>query len=491
MTTATVKDQIKEVTKCLMSCSYFINQYVQIMEQSSEEGDYGGRWIPFTLWPEQEDALEQILENQRCIILKARQLGFTWLLLAVILWLMIFRPGSECLIFSRREKEANYLLKDRLRKMYDQLPEILTYQLEIAVDSSTVFSLSNQSTARAFPTSAGDSYTASLAMVDEADLVDDLSTLMNGVKPTIDNGGKMILLSRSNKKKPESLFKKIYRAAKAGKNQWAPVFVPWYAHPERDLAWYQQIRKDTLANTGYLDDIHEQYPATDVEALAAKTADKRFPPEWLKQSYRELHVILNHDGPAINGLEVFSLPVPDQLYLVGVDTAEGNPTSDDSSIEVRDLVSGREVCALAGKFEPSTTAYYADLIAYWYARAPIIVERNNHGSAVLLWLQEHGRTALVRGPDGKYGWNTNAVSKAQMWSRMADAMRDGLITVHSFETFNQLANIDGSTLKAPDGTHDDRAVAISLTVVGEDHLPSGWDSVEELGTVEDFESPWA
>jgi hypothetical protein len=479
----------EEIAKCYRSAHYFINTYCKIQDRRADD-IMGGRWIPFTLWPAQAAALVTILNNPLIVILKARQLGFTWLVLCYELWLMLFRNAAECLIFSRRETEARYLLDERMKGVYEHLPEWLRNGLATDKDSASIFSLSNGSIARAFPTSAGDSYNATVALADEFDLVENQESLMTAVKPTIDNGGQMILLSRSNKKRPESLFKRIYRQAKNGENAWVPIFVPWFAHPERDLKWYRDIRSDTLANTGYLDDLHEQYPATDVEALDTKTADKRIPSEWLKRCYVESKPVDDFTAPTLPGLTVYQTPIPDRKYIVGVDTAEGNPTSDDSSIEIRDLETGHEAACLAGKIEPSTTGYYASEIAKYYYGAPIIVERNNHGHAVLLWLQDNSNARLIKGSDGKLGWQTNTVSKAMMWSKTAEAARDHGFTLHSFSTYTQLSSIDGSTLSAPEGMHDDRAVAFALTVVGEELLPSGWEATRDLGKIDNFESPW-
>ena len=55
------------------------------------------------------------------------------------------------------------------------------------------------------------------------------------------------------------LIKSIYKAAKAGKNAWKAVFLPWSARPERTPAWYEAQRRDALANEGSLDSVHEQY----------------------------------------------------------------------------------------------------------------------------------------------------------------------------------------------------------------------------------------
>jgi hypothetical protein len=119
------------------------------------------------------------------------------------------------LLFSRRDDEAVDLLKTRLRGMYDRLPSWLKVRF-FAVDNDHEWQLSNGSRVLAFPTTAGDSYTATLAIVDEADLVPDLDRLMRAVKPTIDGGGQMVLLSRADKMKPLSPFKRIYQGGPAG-----------------------------------------------------------------------------------------------------------------------------------------------------------------------------------------------------------------------------------------------------------------------------------
>src|SRR5207249_2790712 len=164
-------------------------------------------------------------------------------------------------------------------------------------------------------------------------------------RPTIDGAGQMVLVSRPDKGKPESEFKQIYRAAKAGTVSWVPMFLPWYVDPNRDAAWYETHRKDCLHATGSLDSLYEQYPATDAEALAPRSLDKRINPEWLLQCYLEKAPAPRPYGnpdhsPPIPGLVVYKPPEPGHRYVIGADPAQGNPTSDDSALEVLDLATG-------------------------------------------------------------------------------------------------------------------------------------------------------
>ncbi len=95
--------------------------------------------------------------------------------------------------------------------------------------------------------------------------------------------------------------------------------------------------------------------------------------------------------------------------MLGCDPAEGNPTSDDSALACVDVATGEEVAALSGRFEPATIAAHADAIGHYYNDAPVLVERNNHGHSVLLWLKDHSSLRVLHGKDDKPGWLDNSL----------------------------------------------------------------------------------
>lgn len=450
-----------EWKKCSESADYFIETYCKIYDATS------GDWIPFTLWVEQQETLTAIDENQLTIILKARQLGLTWLVLCYALWLMLFKPIATVLLFSLRETEAAYLLsEDRMRGIYNNLPGFLQLpEQKTNREAAKLWKLANGSTARAFPTSAGDSYTATLAVVDEADLVPDLNKLMRRVKPTIDAGGKMILLSRSDKSQPQSEFKKIYRSAKQKLNDWKAIFLAWYVRPQRTKDWYEAQRRDILQRTGSLDDLHEQYPSTDVEALAPRSLDKRIHPDWLNKCYEEIEPLESSAAPGIPGLTVYRIPQTGRRYVISGDPAEGNPTSDDSASTILDWHTGEEVAKFNGKFQPKVFAAHIDRVGTYYNSAPAMIERNNHGHSVILWLQDNSKLRVIDGIDGRPGWLDNSRGKAMLYDDCAEAFRTEDTIIHSFDTFTQLCSIEGSTLLAPDGEPDDLADSYALCCV--------------------------
>lgn len=452
-----------EWMKCSQCIEYWIEEYVFIFNATLKD------WIAFDLWPAQTDSLAKLSEAHQSIVLKARQLGLSWLVLCYALHAMLFRPAATILLFSKRDEEAIELLK-RLKGCYERLPRWMQART-VAQDSLHDFELSNGSSAKSFPSTGGRSYTGSLVIVDEAEFVQDLDELINAVKPTIDAGGQMIMISTVDKSQPESSFKRIFRAAKRGESDWQPIFLPWSARPGRDDVWYKSQKADVLARTGALDDLHQEYPASDSEALAPRALDKRIPPTWLQRVYIE-QAATNPLG--IPGLSVYCEPqqyadpirkLGKATYRIGCDPAEGNPSSDDSAAIVVDERTGEEMAVLCGKLQPSSFAAYVARLAAWYNGAAVLVERNNHGHAVLLWLQDNSKATILNGIDDKAGWPTTSKSKAQMYDDFTDKVRDQELIIHSFESYMQLSSIDGSTLSAPDGMHDDRAVSFVLATL--------------------------
>jgi hypothetical protein len=247
-----------------------------------------------------------------------------------------------------------------------------------------------------------------------------------------------------------------------------------------------------MAQTGSKDDLYEQYPSTDEEALAGRSKDKRINLEWLRACYEERRplseaMLKEEKAPSIPGLCIYRLPIKGRRYVGGVDPAEGNPSSDDSAVVFLDEMTGEEVAMLSGKFQPSTMASYVDQIGRWLNNSSILVERNNHGHAVLLWLRDHSKLkrlpgwdadARLAGPEAaapgvrKEGWLSNSRGKSLLYDALADAVRDGLTTIHSFKCHDQIGSIEGSTLRAPEGLMDDCSDAYALATVAR-NMPRG------------------
>ena len=74
---------------CTESVIYFLDRYCQIYDATERS------WIPFNLWPAQAKTLRVMQTDQLIVILKARQLGITWLALGFALWRVVVYIGIK------------------------------------------------------------------------------------------------------------------------------------------------------------------------------------------------------------------------------------------------------------------------------------------------------------------------------------------------------------------------------------------------------------
>lgn len=338
---------LEERAACEEDPAYFIHHYCWIKDDTN--------WIPFSLWDFQVELCDKAFVERLLIVLKARQIGVSWIFLGILLWGAVFEPGCLQLLFSLKHKEAKKLLK-KLKGMYARLPRWLQAD-RVVVDNEADWELSNGSIIEAYPASGGDSNNARRVLVDEADLIPNLSELLDSLQPTIEDAdSSLYMISRSNKRLPRSTFKRMYREAKAGRSDWKHAFYPYNARPDRDEAFHARQCRSAMAKDANLDFVHSNYPKTDAEALAPPTGGKRLPHTHLLPCYEESTPLteLPQGAPAIEGLRVYKLPEEGREYRAGADPAEGLPGAnhDDSALVIVDKVTGEEVATAHGRWEP-------------------------------------------------------------------------------------------------------------------------------------------
>lgn len=447
-----------EWLKCTLSVIYFTVTYVWIENATLRS------WVNFVLWPAQAEVLEKLVTEKKLLILKARQLGISWLVLTYLLWLIVFQPPTTVLIFSKGEKEAKELL-DRLKKMYERLPDWM-HAKRIDVDNGERFELSTGSKALAFTTGGGRSFTGSVLLFDEFDFVEDQQGILDAAEPTIDAGGQMIVITTSDKDRPQTAFKNMFLAAFSGLIDYCAIFLPWSARPERTQSWYEALKSKYWHRDGNYDSLYAEYPESPEQALAANTANVRFPVTWL--GYLAEHKIepISTNEITIPELVIWQLPKPGRNYVIGADPAEGNPNSDDSAFTIFDDLTWEEVASYAAKREPGAFADDIITAGLYYNKASVMVERNNHGHTVINNLVDDGQLTVLTGLDSKLGWLTNEKGKQIAVDATAKVLKDQSLILHDQETKLQIVSIQADTLKAPPGMHDDRASSVYMGVVG-------------------------
>lgn len=253
----------------------------------------------FRLWPAQVALLWTLLTNRLVLILKARQLGITWICCWYALWLCLFHPGKVVLLFSRRQDEANEMLR-RVRVLYERLPEWMRAAAPALLKQNTEEMVwANESRIQSLPASPGSgrSFTASLAIMDEAAFMQWASELYTAMKPTIDGGGQLIILSTANGR--ANLFFDLCDRARRGVSSFAFRFLPWHVRPGRDAAWYAATEAEAIDSAL----MRQEYPATPDEAFEATEVDAFLPSIALWDACEESLPPLDAHTPCILALD--------------------------------------------------------------------------------------------------------------------------------------------------------------------------------------------
>lgn len=255
----------KEIEYCRTDIEYFIGTYGHIEDKDAPE-----LIQPFEMWEEQKKALKSIMAHKLNVILKARQLGFSWLVLHYAAWVMLTMEGRTVIGLSQKEDDAKELVR-RLGVIFKNMPELIQEdkfkpagwdgpvytQTALKIEITFKSGLKGVFNGMASAPGSGRSFTANLIILDEWAFQPFAEEIWTAGFPTINRaaGGQVIGLSTIER---GSFFEEVFTNPDNGFNK---IFIPWYADPRRDDTWYENTKK------ALGDLITQEYPATIVEAL--------------------------------------------------------------------------------------------------------------------------------------------------------------------------------------------------------------------------------
>ena len=217
----------QEYLKCAQDPVHFMKKYCYIQHPQR------GR-IQFNLYPFQEKTLHLFRDNDYSIILKSRQLGISTLSAGYSLWLMLFHKDKNVLCIATKQETARNMVT-KVKFMYDNLPSWLS--IKSLENNKLSLRLSNGSIIKATSASsdAGRSEAVSLLLIDEAAFIDQIGEIWASAQQTLATGGGAIVLSTPYG--TGNWFHKTWVNAEAQENQFIPIKLPWWVHPERDQTW--------------------------------------------------------------------------------------------------------------------------------------------------------------------------------------------------------------------------------------------------------------
>ena len=355
---------------CARSFQRFL-PHVRIQEPPVPGVPGSGGIIPFLLWPHLMEFAALLCSAPLVALLKARQVGATWLIAAYLAWLVIYRPGSDWLLLSRTEIDAVDFLF-RVKAVLRLLPPHLAVPIQKESALSLLLANGSRLTAMASTEDAGRGHTYSGVAQDEADFHPYLSENFSAVKPTIDAGGQLLMVSTVNKRRMDSLFKGLLRGAP--QNGWRTLFFPWSARPGRDQAWYEATKAATPPSLGMSPELYmeQEYPGSEAEAMAPSRAMAYFDPDALAAMYLDCREPEMRQGGLIR---IWRKPVVAARYIGGGDVCWGH-SSAYSCFPIADARTGVQMAEVYGRPEHDEYAKAIADLTTEYNKAYFGVEAN-------------------------------------------------------------------------------------------------------------------
>ena len=368
----------QEYIKCAQDPAHFMKKYCHIQHPQR------GRII-FNLFPFQEKVLHLLQDNPYSIILKSRQLGISTLSAGYSLWMMLFQKDKNILCIATKQETARNMVT-KVKFMYDNLPSWL--KIEADENNKLSLRLSNGSQIKATSASsdAGRSEAVSLLLIDEAAFIDQIGEIWASAQQTLATGGGAIVLSTPYG--TGNWFHKTWVSAENNENDFLPIRLPWYVHPERDEAWRK--RQDELLGD-------PRIAAQECDCDFSTSGDTVFHSEWI-EFIKETTIQDPVERRGVDqNLWIWEPADYSREYMVIADVARGDG-KDFSACHVMDIQTNTQVAEYRGQLPPKEFGYFLTGLATEYNNALLVVENANIGWATLDAIIERGYRNLYQSP---------------------------------------------------------------------------------------------
>jgi hypothetical protein len=353
----------QEYLRCKKDPVHFMRKYCYIQHPQR------GR-IQFNLYPFQEKVLTLMRDNPYSIILKSRQLGISTLSAGYSLWLMVFHKDKNILCIATKQETAKNMVT-KVKFMYENLPSWL--KIDAEENNKLTLRLTNGSQIKATSASsdAGRSEAVSLLLIDEAAFIDNIGEIWASAQQTLATGGGCIALSTPYG--TGNWFHQTWARAEAAENDFLPIKLPWYVHPERDQTW--RDKQDELLGD-------PRMAAQECDCDFSTSGDIVFYPEYIEY-YEKTYVKepLEKRG-ADQNLWVWESPDYSRDYMVVADVARGDG-KDYSACHVIDIENNVQVAEYKGQIGTKEYGHLLVGLATEYNEALLVVENANIGWATL------------------------------------------------------------------------------------------------------------
>ena len=453
------EDQVREFYKCSQDPIYFAENYVKVITL-----DHG--FVQIKLYPFQRQAITDINDNRRVIVKAGRQVGKTTMVVAYILWYILFNQDKFVAILANKAPTAREIL-NRIKIAYEALP--LWLQQGVRTWNKGDIELENNCRVMATSTasSAIRGYSISLLYLDEFAFVPTniAEEFFTSVYPTISSGttSKILISSTPN---GMNHYYKMWTEAVDGHNGFMHIEANWRQIPGRDQKWADEQRR-VLGEQKYLQEMECEFMGSS-GTLISGAALKAL--AFVKPLHK-----------AESGINIYQQPIAEHSYSIVVDTSRGKGLDYSAAIVV-DVTSIPYKVVATYKDNNISPLVYPSIIKRlgdYYNAAYALIEINDIGQQVadslfddyeyeniLSTIEVKGRIALTWGYGNKStrGIRTTKSVKRLGCSLMKNLIESQKIFIQDFDIIAELSTFisKGTSFEAEEGSHDDLVMCLVL-----------------------------
>lgn len=455
-----------EQVRRLLDPKFYLENFCKI---KSKEGGL----VPLIFKEAQKDIANTIKNEPRIMVLKARQIGFSTIITALLYHWTIMNEGVNVVLIGYNTDMAGELL-DKVKTFIHTTPEQFRPTIQYNSKYEVSFPKKN-SKIIVLPSSenAGRGYTIHRALLTEFSAWDKAEDKMASIENAVPLNGRIIIETT-----PRGIGNMFHRMWMAKDNGYVKKEYGWYWNYTREEI---EIIRARMNNPLLF--------AQEYELAFLSTGRNVFDLETIKKM--RVKNILNvgdryvdEDGAEHmvrewEGLRVYREPRPGHFYAAGVDVAEGVTGGDYSVVHIWDRTSGEEVGFWRGHLPPDKFAEKLNMWGRFFNNALMAVEINNHGLTTVTILKQllyptmYFRPAKFDGLGSSWsdrlGWKTTKVTRPLMIDDLAQAIRDMVIIPHSAEFYDETLSFvfdAANNMVAQQGYHDDCIFAAAIGFQG-------------------------
>lgn len=316
------EEEKEEWKRCAKDIIYFVNKYCKLMTPQGIQH--------VTLRDYQERYLKHLMKNRLSIYLACRQASKTTMSALFMLHYILFNVDKNALVLGNKRKTAVEIL-DKAKKIFIELPYFLRPGIYKWNEGEIVLDNGCRLMAEATTINSGISFTFHCVLADEFAHVHPniIDKFYNNLFPTITAGKARFMITSTQN--GYNLFYRLYKAAEAHENEYAPFKTDWDEVPEwnpdkqcwekRDEEWHRM----QVANYGSEEAFNAQF-GTNFDVNSNTLIDTKIIRRFEKESVE----FIRKELPGVSYAEYFFWHPNYELsemkkdyFIITTDIAEG------------------------------------------------------------------------------------------------------------------------------------------------------------------------